>query len=187
MRTSVRVAAGADGLGRPGSDGTSEAAATGGGGTATIVGEGAGDGLATGASAAGWRYRRLESQLRSADGTQAINALVFGADLGDRIALVAGVGELAGRCFLDHWGPYFHRLAFAGHPVRPDGLRDALLGTWRTTSITTYDVMQWTFAPGGPWELDGAALSTISGTGARSTTRRRARAITRSTALPGTC
>lgn len=118
--------------------------------------------VATGTSAAGWRYRRLETQLRStragADGRmQHYNALGFGADLGGKTAVVLGVADLGSRCFIDHWPAFFHSLAFAGHADRADALRDALIGTWRSGGGDR--MMQFSFAGNGRYELGGGFAS----------------------------
>jgi hypothetical protein len=121
------------------------------------------DRIATGTAAAGWRYRRIEAQLRSADHTVHVDALGFAADLGDQVALVLGVGQLSGRCFLDHWPAFFHALAFAGHEPRPDALRDALIGTWRYTTITSDHLQEYAFTADGRYAR-GAGYSTATST-----------------------
>jgi hypothetical protein len=95
------------------------------------------DKVAYGTSAAGWRYRRVEAPLRSTTNPdQYFQALAFAADLGGEVAIVFGMDNLAGRCFLERWGLFQDGLAFAGFTDRDDALADEIVGTWMAASST---------------------------------------------------
>jgi hypothetical protein len=116
-----------------------------------------------GMSADGWEYFMIQKSLGQVGDYSAMNARVFAARLGDRLALVLTTSKdpLVSMCFgelvRDEWPRFFHSLHFKSWtPAGQERQTLARLeGTWTTATATVAD--RYSFAPNGRYGSAAAA------------------------------